>query len=304
MVAVWPGMGQVALTAGFYLMSKLQMHSEKAPRTTDLFDLDHLEVSDGLAKAGHLPESHLFAASDSRKHSRLGLMIGEAQPSMHALEYCHRILDRAAKLGVGQVFTFAAIAIDIHPREPSRVLGVATSSEGLEILQRHQIGVLEAGQITGMNGIFLAAAAERGIPGICLLGVIPALASRIPYPKASHAVLEAFARVADLDLDLGELEEYGRFIDEKLLVGIKRLMEAIEQQAGEGTPPFESDESEHPGMPPGSPIPEPDRRKIEELFVQAANDRSKAFELKRELDRMDLFGEYENRFLDLFRKPR
>ncbi len=45
------------------------------------------------------------------------------------------------------------------------------------------------------------------------------------------------------------------------------------------------------------------RRRIEQLFAQAARDRSKAFELKHELDRLGLFKEYEDRFLDLFTKP-
>ena len=32
-------------------------------------------------------------------------------------------------------------------------------------------------------------------------------------------------------------------------------------------------------------------------------DRSKAYELKRELDRLELYKDYEDRFLDLFKKP-
>ena len=37
------------------------------------------------------------------------------------------------------------------------------------------------------------------------------------------------------------------------------------------------------------------------MFEQAALDPAKAFELKRELDRLRVFKDYENRFLDLFR---
>jgi hypothetical protein len=44
-------------------------------------------------------------------------------------------------------------------------------------------------------------------------------------------------------------------------------------------------------------------RRIEQLFTQAREDRAKAYELKRELDRLDVFREYEDRFLDLFKKP-
>ena len=46
-----------------------------------------------------------------------------------------------------------------------------------------------------------------------------------------------------------------------------------------------------------------DRQRIEELFEQAVRDRSKAYELKGELDRLEVFGDYEDRFLDLFQKP-
>jgi hypothetical protein len=33
------------------------------------------------------------------------------------------------------------------------------------------------------------------------------------------------------------------------------------------------------------------------------NDRSRAFELKQELNRLGIFKEHEDRFLDLFKKP-
>jgi hypothetical protein len=41
---------------------------------------------------------------------------------------------------------------------------------------------------------------------------------------------------------------------------------------------------------------------LERLFEQAARDRSKAFGLTHELDRVGVFKEYEDRFLDLFKK--
>lgn len=44
------------------------------------------------------------------------------------------------------------------------------------------------------------------------------------------------------------------------------------------------------------------RHSIEELFNQVRRDRSKAGELKMELDRWGLFSEYEDRFYDLFRR--
>ena len=47
LVAVWPGMGQVALSVGYYLMAKLGMHAlaEFSPR--ELFDVEHIDVKAG-----------------------------------------------------------------------------------------------------------------------------------------------------------------------------------------------------------------------------------------------------------------
>jgi hypothetical protein len=54
---------------------------------------------------------------------------------------------------------------------------------------------------------------------------------------------------------------------------------------------------------PDEPVPPSAVQRIEELFTRAAGDRSKAFELKGELDRLGLFKQYEDRFLDLFKLP-
>jgi predicted ATP-grasp superfamily ATP-dependent carboligase len=299
-------MGHVALTAGFYLMSKLHMREEKPLATQDLFDLDYVDVGDGLATAGHIPVSHLYGVGNSRKGSELRLVIGEAQPPLHKLEYCRRILDEAEKFGVGQVMTFSAMAIDAHPRDPSKVFGVATHPEGLENLRRHKIEILKSGQIQGMNGVFLAAAAQRGLSGLCLLGSMPAFAAAIPYPKASLAILETFSGLCEVPVDLDELRSYTRAIEHQLTTGLEKLQESLQpQESAEGSvsaPAQEKEQGdEEDEIAPGPTVGE--RRKIEDLFALASRDRSKAFELKRELDRLGVFKEYESRFLDLFRSP-
>ena len=301
LLAVWPGMGHVALTSGLYLMSKLHMREEEPLATGDLFDLDHIDVTKGLATPGHVPLSHLYAFRDPKKGSDLGLVIGEAQPPTHKLEYCRRILDGAARLGVGQVVTFAAIGFEMHPREPSRVFGIATHPEGLESLRSHGIEVFESGQIQGMNGVFLAAAAERGIPGICLMASMPALAAQIPYPKSAHAVLQAFASLCDIPLDLDELREYGRGIDLRLTAGLEKMKEVLEE-GDIRIPEAQEETGEDSTVEEGVAGPTLEQRvRIEGLFALAKQDHSRAFELKRELDTLGAFKDYENRFLDLFR---
>jgi len=57
------------------------------------------------------------------------------------------------------------------------------------------------------------------------------------------------------------------------------------------------------GQPEKSRVDAEDEERIEQLFEQARENRSNAYELKRELDRLEIFKDYEDRFLDLFKKP-
>lgn len=293
-------MGQVAVTAGYYLMSKLHMHEEEAPDVGDLFDLDHVEIKDGLARAGRRPASRLFARKE--RGGELRVLIGEAQPALRNLDYCRRVLDRAQTLGVAQVYTFAAMATDSSPKDPARVFGAASDREGLLELRRRKIEIIEEGRITGLNGVFLAAAAERGIRGVCLLGEMPVFATQVPWPKAAHAVGAAFARLAQVEIDLRELDDYGRAMERQLSAALDKVEEAL-QGGSAGDTPAPRDSSAQGFDVPGE-LAETDRRRLEDLFVQAARDRSKAFELKRELDRLGVFKENEDRFLDIFRRPK
>jgi hypothetical protein len=150
----------------------------------------------------------------------------------------------------------------------------------------------------------LGAAAEAGLQGACLLGEMPHIFAQIPFPKASHAILDVFATLAGIDLDLTELEDQARSVEKQL----GDILARVEEQYGKGMVDIEEAEDDDGEPEDEATVTEPPRRqpiarkRIEELFDAAKKDRSKAFELKRELDNLGLFAEYEDRFLDLFKK--
>lgn len=301
LVAVWPGMGNVALSAGYYMMAKLGMHllTEFSPR--ELFEMEHVDVKAGLIHPGNLPRSRLFVWTDPQQQHDLIVFIGEAQPPVGKYLFCHHLIDLARKLEVERVFTFAAMATEMHPEHFSRVFGAATDQEGLEQLKSLEIELLEEGRIGGLNGVLLGVAAEQGLRGTCLLGEMPHIFAQLPFPKASLAVLRVFSSIAGIDLDTHELVEQARIMDHNLGQLLTQVEQAMGQRQGE-----EEEKEEYPDEP--SLIEEPgispqDEKKIEELFEQAKEDRAKAYELKRELDRLEIFKDYEDRFLSLFRKP-
>lgn len=296
LVAVWPGMGHVAISAGYYLMAKLEMHllAEFSPR--ELFDVEHVEVKNGLIRTAGLPRSRFFVWTDPAKKHDLVVFIGEAQPPRGKYPFCCRLIEFAQQLGAERIFTFAAMATQMHPEHASRVFGAATDPTSLEELKQLELTILEDGHIGGLNGLLLGAAADTGLRGSCLLGEMPHIFAQLPFPKASLAVLETFATLAGLDLDLRELKEQALAVEEQLgelLDRVQRAMSGEEPEEEEGG--VELEESKR--------LSSQDEQRIERLFDQSQQDRSKAYELKRELDRLEVFADFEERFLDLFKKP-
>jgi hypothetical protein len=300
MIAIWPGMGNIALNAGVYLLAKLQMSMLAELEARDLFDVEHIDVKDGILRLGRRPRNRFFVWRDPNQRHDLLLFLGEAQPPLGKYVFCQKLLDFGKQLGVERVFTFAAMATQMHPEHPSRVFAAATDRQSLDDLKHPELEVLENGRVGGLNGVLLGVAAENGMSGVCLLGEMPHIFSQLPFPKASLAILKVYARLAGIELDFSELAEQARIMEERLGELLARVEEAYGKQFGA--------EEEEEGYTPEAPEPEQrmspaDKRRIEQLFGQAAEDRSKAFELKQELDRLGVFKEYEDRFLDLFKKP-
>jgi proteasome assembly chaperone (PAC2) family protein len=323
LVAVWPGMGHVALNAGVYLLAKLGMTAVEELDGGELFDISQVEVSKGVIQPARRPRNRFFVWTNPDGGPDLVLFLGETQPPVGKYPFCKQVMDYAVSLGVERVVTFAAMATGMRPEHDSRVFGAATDEEGVGDLRKLKLKILQGGNIGGLNGVLLGAAAARGLRGWCFLGEMPQMFAQVPFPKASHAILEVFRKHTGVAVDLDELSEQSKEVEEQLGELLARVEEQYGPQPGgpdpEGDDPeFGSDDD--PGAPdeppisgapegvgyhydaPDAPVTGPAVERIEELFARAAGDRTKAFELKRELDERGLFKQYEDRFLDLFKQ--
>ncbi len=296
MIAVWPGMGQVATGAGYYLMAKLGMQEFTEFSSEKLFDLDYVEVKDGLITSQRRPRSRIFRWGNPEGDRDLLVFVGEAQPTLGKYEFCQKLVEFATEHDVERIFTFAAMATEMHPQSRCRVFGAATEGESLREFQQLEIEALKDGQIGGLNGILLGVAAEAGLRGTCLLGEIPHVFSQIPFPKASLEVLEVFSTMAGIQIDLTELREHSETVENQLGRVWAQIEQALRQQQAEQEEEYSPEPERINGLNPE------DQQHIEDLFQQAETDRSKSYELKRELDRLEVFKEYEDRFLNLFKK--
>jgi proteasome assembly chaperone (PAC2) family protein len=292
-------MGHVAISAGYYLMAKLDMELCAEISASDLFDIDYIEVKQGVLQAGRLPRSRFFLWRDPKKEHDLIVFVGEAQPPLGKYKFCQRLLELGVEWGVERVFTFAAMATQMNPGDQARVFSAATSEKLLQAIESHGPEALEEGRIGGLNGVLLAAALEAGLEGICLLGEMPHIFAQLPFPKASLAVLQTFCEISNLTLDLDELEEQADAVSAQL----GELLSEVEKKFSARQPGAEEEEEPEFGQFTEEPRLSPaDNQRLETLFTQATSDRSKAFELKQELDRLGVFADYEDRFLDLFKK--
>lgn len=314
LIAAWPGMGAVAQIAGAWLVQQLGAEPVAEVEAGDFFDVRAVPVDKGLVQPASLPRSTFYAwrNPDESGHD-LVILLAEQQPRQHEYDYARVVVETAETLGVRRVNTFAAMAAPVHPSRTPRVFAVATRAPLLDEVLDHGAQPLEQGEIGGMNGVLLAAAATRELDGLCLLGEFPFFANQVPNPKASRAVLQTFASLAGLTLDFASLDEQVAAVEEQLLRAMEQLQDAGEslmltegdELAGDAlgdAPPVESEPEPEPEPEPEVVLDDADERRIEELFEAAQDDRARALELKAELDRHDVFKRYEDRFLDLFRK--
>lgn len=111
--------------------------------------------------------------------------------------------------------------------------------------------------------------------------------------------MNAFGKLTDINIDLSKLQLEAEQVDKHLtevLSHIQHLEQLGQQEQNEDEETFILDPNDNGKLSPD------EKELLEDLFMEAAFDRSKAYELKRELDRLEVFREYEDRFLDLFKE--
>jgi len=310
LIAVWPGMGGVAQIAGAYLVRQLGATPIAELDPGPFFEIQSITIKHGVVQPHALPRSVFYHWKDPAGVRDLIVLLGDRQPTTDGYRYCQALLDTAAHFEVERVFTFAAMATPILPAQAPRVFGVCTRDEMLDELRRDGVTLFEDGEISGLNGVFVAAAAARELPGACLLGEFPFFAATAPNPKASAAVLRVFTELSGVPIDMADLDSDARNVERGLTQHLEGLQRAA-QLAAQASPQqaeAEAPEDEYPAPHETMREPKPRRispeilERVEQLFAAAKLDRSKAIELKAELDRFELFKHFEDRFLDLFKQ--
>ncbi len=216
MLAVWPGVGNVAIIAATYLERKLDFKKLGDIEASHFFDPIGILVKDNVVEAPQFPQSKFYYWKNKGEGSDIILFIGEDQPPAKGYDLANCILDVGQRFQVKRIYTCAAALTRIHHSEQSKVWGVATSQHVAEDLKRYELVLGGNLQIAGLNGLMLGVAKERGIEGICLLGEVPMYATRIQNPMAALVVLEVLTKMLGIEIDMAELAQLASETKEKM----------------------------------------------------------------------------------------
>jgi len=301
-IAAWPGMGEVAYRTALFLKEVMECKMFAKLEASNFFKPSGILVNKGIIELPNLPAGIFYYGKT--KNNDIIIFLGEAQPQLeYTEELSNLIIKFVKKYKTKFVFTFAAKPEPIDHKTEPNVYITATDKDILAEFKKYNLKILNEGQITGLNGILLGVAKNKKLKGACLLGEIPFYTIQIENPKASINILKVLGDYLKINLNLSPLIERAKFIDseiDKLIDYIKGGFEAPKEMQ---LPLSDEDiEKLKKDLTKFTKLPDSARQKIEELFKEAEKDITIASELKRELDHWNVYKEYEDKFLDLFKK--
>ena len=302
LIVAWPGMGEVAFKAAMYLVDKLKAQEFAEILPQNFFYLTGSVIQEGLLSTPELPYSKLYYWKNKTGNNDLIIFVSNAQPDLtKAEDYVKKIIYLAKSFKVKTVVSFAAMPQPVDHTQQPNLWFTATSPELNNNLKKYNFTLLSSGQISGLNGLFLGLAKKEGLGGFCLLGEIPLYTIQIENPKASYAVLEGLSRVLNIKIDFTDLIDQAHMMEGE----INNLLDYLKIGAQTAGPIGEEEiEKIKKSLSQLTKLPVSIKDKIDQLFSQARTDISKANELKSELDKWNVYKEYEDKFLDLFKKTK
>jgi proteasome assembly chaperone (PAC2) family protein len=228
----WPGIGNIGIIAVNTLKGILKAEVFGEIESWDFFYPRKVSIRDGLLEDLEFPSNKFYYERLEKKD--LIFFVGEEQPTEgggmyakgeKAYQMANLVLDVGSKFGCQRVYTSGACISPIHHQMKPRVCAVASSEHLIKEVKKYPNTILMSelggggegeGTITGLNGLLLAVAKKRGVESICLMGEIPDWLSGapFPYPRAARSVLEVFAEILGIGIDLSFLDKTEGQIEE------------------------------------------------------------------------------------------
>lgn len=253
LICGWPGIGNIGIIAIDTLKGVLRAEEFGEIEPWDFFEPRKVSIKNGLLEDLEFPTNKFYYQRLKKKD--LIFFIGEEQPTdggrmyargEKAYQMANLVLDVAQKFGCQRVYTSGAAVTTIHHTLKPRVWAVPNNEKLINEVREYENTILMSeiegrggqGSITGLNGLLLGVAKERGLEAICLMGEIPYYLQGAPwpYPKASKSVLEVLTKILEIKFDLSFMDDMVKRVERN----VKEFLEALYHT--ENIPPQVRDE--------------------------------------------------------------
>jgi len=247
LIACWPGIGNIGIMAVEALRRMVGAQELGEIESWDFFYPRKVVIRNGELEELEFPSNKFYFKRGDRKD--LMFFVGEEQPGERGRAYAegtkacrmaNLVLDVALQFGCRRVYTSGAAVAPIHHSVRSRVWAVPNSEDLVDELRSYDNTVLMSdvegrggqGSITGLNGLLLGVAKQRGLEAICVMGEIPIYLQGfpIPYPKASKSVLEVLGAALGISVEMEEIGELAARSEREIEALYQRLPPEIKGQ--------------------------------------------------------------------------
>lgn len=158
-------------------------------------------------------EFYYWQNTDQTSHD-LVLYTGDAQPILPegAFRLSEAVVDLAEQLGVDTLVTVGAFITGRISDNP-KVYGAASETGLVQDLRSLDVQIIDSGAVTWMNGLIPGLAKVRNLKGLFLSGETSGF---MVDPRAAMIILRVLIRKFGLQLEMKELEDQAKEIDDAL----------------------------------------------------------------------------------------
>jgi proteasome assembly chaperone (PAC2) family protein len=160
-----------------------------------------VELVDGIARSVLWPSNECFEVNLAERDL---VVLRGIEPNVRWKSFCHAVMTVAEETGCESVITLGALLGDVPHTRPVRITGSVSDPSLID-----ELG-LAASQYegpTGIVGVLHDVCRASGLRSASLWAPVPHYVASPPNPPATRALLERFAQLAELDLDLHGLDQ-------------------------------------------------------------------------------------------------
>jgi proteasome assembly chaperone (PAC2) family protein len=205
-----------------------EMDSEEFYCFTDTRPL--VSITGATERAVHWPHGEFHGAR--LDHTNDLLLFVAPEPNLKWRTFASVMLDGLQHFGVQSMVCIGSIFGAVPHRGEVRMTGWANDEAMRAALERHNVMFTNYTGPTGFVTILLAEAQARGLPAVAVYGFAPNYIQGVPNPRVSHALLQTFAGISGVPLQLSDLDRAGRALPrqvDRLLQDQPQLREQVER---------------------------------------------------------------------------